>query len=65
MDFRGQAVAGIWLGAALIIAILLYFGATGELIVLFLLALIGLTVYVVQQRPEKAAELANAGRAPG
>lgn len=64
MDFRGQAITGMWLGAALIIAILLYFGATGEIIVLFLLALIGLTVYVVQQKPGKMGEPADANSAP-
>jgi len=59
MDFRGTAIAGIWIGSAIIIGILSYFGEyAGFSIILIILALV-LTVKIVKQDPggEMGAEM--------
>ena len=59
MDFRGTAITGIWIGSAIIIGILSYFGEyAGFSIILIILALV-LTVKIVKQDPggEMGAEM--------
>jgi len=59
MDFRGTAIAGIWIGSAIITGILSYFGEyAGFSILLIILALV-LTVKIVKQDPggEMGAEM--------
>lgn len=67
MDFRGTAIAGIWIGSAIIIGTLSYFGEyAGFSIILIILALV-LTVKIVKQDPggemgaEMKAKMENVG----
>ncbi len=51
MDFRGTAIAGIWIGSGIIISILSYFGDyAGFSIILIILAIV-LTGSIMKQDP--------------
>jgi hypothetical protein len=59
MDFRGTAIAGVWIGSAIIIGVLSYFGEyAGFSIPLIILALV-LTGSIMRQDPggEMGAEM--------
>jgi hypothetical protein len=59
MDFRGTAIAGVWIGSAIIIGVLSYFGEyAGFSIPLIILALV-LTGSLMRQDPggEMGAEM--------
>jgi hypothetical protein len=59
MDYRGTAITGIWIGSAIIIGVLSYFGEySGFSIPLIILAFV-LTGYIMKQDPggEMGAEM--------
>ena len=52
MDFRGQAIFSVWAGTVALSALFLYYEVIGEVIMLLWVAVIGLTVWLAQLKPE-------------
>ena len=52
MDFRGQAIFSVWVGTVALSALFLYYEVIGEVIMLLWVAVIGLTVWLAQLKPE-------------
>ena len=52
MDFRGQAIFSVWAGTVALSALFLYYEVIGAVIMLLWLAVIGLTVWLAQLKPE-------------
>ena len=61
MDFRGTAIAGIWVGSAIIIGIFNYFGTLADASIPLLIAAFVLTASIMRQDPggELGIEMKN------
>ena len=59
MDYRGTAIAGIWIGSAIIIGVLSYFGEYGGFAIPLIILAFVLTGYLIKQDPggEMGAEM--------
>ena len=52
MDYKGTAISSVWAGTVALSALFLYFDAVAEIVLLFWLAAIGLTVWLAQIESE-------------
>jgi hypothetical protein len=50
MDYKGTAIFSVWTGTVALSALFLYYGAVAEIILLFWLTAIGLTVWLAQMK---------------
>lgn len=51
MDYKGTAIFSVWTGTVALSALFLYFDAIAEIVLLFWLTAIGLTVWLAQKKP--------------
>ena len=56
MDFRGTAIAGIWIGTAGIIASLNYFGTLADVSIPIIIVAFILTINIMRQNPSEELE---------
>ena len=56
MDFRGTAIAGIWIGSALIVGAFNYFGTFAEASIPMIIVAFILTINVMRQDPGSPVE---------
>ena len=59
MDYRGTAIAGVWIGSAIIIGVLSYFGDYARFSIPVIILTLVLTGSIMKQDPggEKGAEM--------
>jgi hypothetical protein len=62
MDYKDAAIFSVWAGTVALSALFLYFDAAAEIVLLFWLAAIGLTVWLAQVGSKD--DLTRSGNAP-
>jgi hypothetical protein len=60
MDNKGTAIFSVWGGTVALSALLLYFDAIAEIVLLFWLTAIGLTVWLAQMKAKEADTIMGA-----
>lgn len=56
MEYRGQAIMGVWFGVVALSALFLYFDFVAEVILALVFGGILMTVYIIRQEPEGQLE---------
>lgn len=56
MEYRGQAIIGVWFGVVALSALFLYFDFVAEVILALVFGGILMTVYIIRQAPDGQLE---------